>query len=563
MQLLHWPLRRVQRRLPIGATPVRARTSDARSAKVAGTVAAWGAIDPDSCVARAEEILVGRFSFLNQQEKLDSVDWARRHVSHLWSYNLQYFDYALDLAWAYRMNGDPRFARRFSEMATDWVQQTSSGQGDGWEPYALSIRAVNWMFALLLLGKAVDAEARELIASSIFRQLSVLEARQETHLLGNHYQKNLLALAVGGLFFNDARAEKWRKKFAATLWREFEVQFMEDGGHFERSPMYHAIALVDLLQIVHLYESAGERVPRSVVDRAVRAVRVYRLFSRPDGTLHLFNDSANGIAPPRPYILRLSGLVLGSVGTDPEGTVSLPDSGFAGYVNRSTGERFVWDCGDIGPSYQPAHAHAGLLGFELDLAGFPVVVDSGVHGYGGDPLREYVRSTRAHNTIMIGQREQSEMWGVHRVARRARMTRASATETPGAVAFEGAYSPYHDRTTVHLRQIVRRGVHEWAVNDSVEGGSDAPVVSFLHLHPSLDASLANGEITATTDDLRIVIEPFGVDAVSLTSGEREPAQGWYCPEFGLALAAPVVVMRLDDSRGKRFGYHIRRITPQS
>ena len=27
------------------------------------------------------------------------VDWTARHVSHLWSYNLHYFDYALDLAW--------------------------------------------------------------------------------------------------------------------------------------------------------------------------------------------------------------------------------------------------------------------------------------------------------------------------------------------------------------------------------------------------------------------------------------------------------------------------------
>jgi uncharacterized heparinase superfamily protein len=279
--------------------------------------------------------------------------------------------------------------------------------------------------------------------------------------------------------------------------------------------------------------------------------------------VHLFNDSANGIAPPRPYIIRLAEVVLGSGGAEPEGVVSLPESGFAGYLNQAGGERFIWDCGEIGPSYQPAHAHSGLLGFELDLAGYPLVVDSGVHGYGGNPLREYVRSTRAHNTIVIGEREQSEMWGVHRVARRAKVKNAATTNVPGTVTFEAAYSPYHSRSTVHRRQVIRRGDYEWTVNDSVEGSTDAPVESFLHLHPSFDASLSDGKVTARAGGLRVVIEPFGVDEVRLASGELEPAQGWYCPKFGRALAAPVIVMRVHRNRGTLFGYHIRRIAAGS
>jgi uncharacterized heparinase superfamily protein len=530
---------------------------------MAEAIAVWGAADAGSVTGRAAEVLAGRFSFLNHYEELISIDWTHRYVSHLWSYNLHYFDYALDLAWAYRMIGDPRFARGFSQLATDWIEQSSSGRGDGWEPYALSIRSVNWMFALLLLGDALDAEPREAIASSIFRQLSVLSKRLETHLLANHYQKNLQALAIGGLFFDCPRAEIWRRKSANALWREFEVQFKEDGCHFERSPMYHAIALVDLLQVIHLYQGVGERVPQSVIERAGMAARAYRFFSRPDGTLHLVNDSANGIAPPRPYINRLAEMVLGLGGADPEGVVSLPDAGFAGYVNRATGERFIWDCGEIGPSYQPAHAHSGLLGFELDLAGQPLVVDSGVHGYGGDPLREYVRSTRAHNTIMIGKREQSEMWGVHRVGRRARVKNTATADTVGIPVFEGAYSPYHSRSTIHRRQVIRRGDREWIVNDSVEGSRGASVESFLHLHPSLNASLADGKIAVITEGIRVVIEPFGVDAISVVSGELEPAQGWYCPEFGRAIAAPTVIMRVHRNRGTPFGYHIRRVAAGS
>ena len=37
------------------------------------------------------------------------------------------------------------------------------------------------------------------------------------------------------------------------------------------------------------------------------------------------------------------------------------------------------DAGDIGPDYQPGHAHGDMLSFELSLNGHRVIVDSGVH----------------------------------------------------------------------------------------------------------------------------------------------------------------------------------------
>jgi len=36
------------------------------------------------------------------------------------------------------------------------------------------------------------------------------------------------------------------------LARELREQILPDGGHFERSPMYHAILLKDVLDLLHL-----------------------------------------------------------------------------------------------------------------------------------------------------------------------------------------------------------------------------------------------------------------------------------------------------------------------
>lgn len=558
--MLYWPLRRVQQRKPARLPATTERMHAGRAARLTEVVASWRAPDSAACLQRSDGVLAGRFRFLNHEEVLRPGDWTRRRVSHLWSYNLHYFDYALDLAWAYRLTGKTRFADGFASLAIQWIEQMEAVGGDGWEPYVLSMRAVNWMSAVLLLEDALSSDARELIVASIFRQLAVLEARLEKHLLANHYQKNLHALAMGGLFFDGDCADRWRRRFGVALWQQAEEQLLDDGGHIERSPMYHAIALTDFLQAIALYRSVGEEIPPGALARVRKAVYAYGVLSRPHGSLHLFNDAAHGIAPSREYIARLSHAVLDAGVPAPGGLVVLPEMGFAGYVNEAEGERFMQDRGEPAPSYQPAHAHCGLLGFELDLMNRPVVVDAGVHGYDGDPLREYVRSTRAHNTVMIGGREQSEVWGTFRMAGRARVVFTDTERAESSLCFMGAYRPYHSRRTVHHREIVRRASEGWTISDRVEGSPGVLLESFLHLHPTFDTALDSGHIIARAGDLGIRIEPFGVDDVRIVSGVAGRAQGWYCPEFGCAIAAPAIIMRVEHNTGARFGYRITRLS---
>ncbi|HEX2190360.1 MAG TPA: alginate lyase family protein [Longimicrobiaceae bacterium] len=556
-QWAYRPLRRAQRLLPAPAAPPL-RVDEARAARMAGAVAAWGPGDAVARVRRAEEVCAGRFTFLGHTEALPSPDWRRRYVGHLWSYNLHYFDHALDLAWAFRLTGDARFARRFEELADGWIAATADGAGDGWEPYPLSLRAVNWTQALLLLGDAPRPAFRERLTGSLARHFATLERRLEWHILANHLQKNLCALAVGGLLFGGAAAERWRRLALRHLWREVEEQVLPDGGHFERSPMYHAIALGDLLELLLLLRACDEPAPAAAVERIGRMTEAFGRLSRPDGSLHLLNDSAGGIAPARSRLDALAREALGRGVRETDGVWELPQTGFLGYNGASAGERLIMDCGAPGPRYQPGHAHCGLLGFELDLAGRPVFVDSGVSGYDGDPFREYVRSTRAHNTVAVAGREQSEVWGTFRLARRAEVLFAGADAGEGGCRIRAAYRPYHDRRAVHHR-TVERGAGEWTVTDRVDGAAGAPLQSWLHLHPDGTVRVEDGGVTALLPGVEVRVEPFGVDRVEVVRGARGPVQGWHCPEFGCAVPAPAVEMRVERNDGASFGYRIRAI----
>ena len=550
-QWVYRPLRRLQRLLPDTRTYAAPPADEGRLRTIAECVERWGPGSIEVRLVRADEVLGGVFRFLGHAERLQPVDWTTRHVSHLWSYNLHYFDYALDLAWAWRATGRREYADRFRELAESWIAATSSRTGDGWEPYALSVRITNWVYAAALLGDALDAATRGSLWTSVARQTRALTRRLEFDVLGNHLQRNYQALLVGSAPFADAESESIRRAASRALWSEMRTQVLPDGVHFERSPLYHALALHDFLHAYALCGVLDDAPPADVAPRIRAMLDAFGILSRRDGALHLFNDSAHGVGPSRAEVDQLGRLVVGRGVPSPSGALSLPDAGYYGWDDEARGERLLIDCGEPGPGCQPGHAHCDLLSFELIARGRPVVVDAGVAGYAGDPFREYVRSTRAHNTASVGGREQSEVWGVFRMARRAEVVEATL-DTATGFRFSGAYRPYYDRGVTH-RRVVERQEGRWVVTDRVIGARGADLRSYLHLHPDFDVRVEDGAVVASAPDLHVRIEPFGADDVRVARGETTPMQGWHCPEFGRAVPAAVVELSVRANDERAFG----------
>jgi uncharacterized heparinase superfamily protein len=500
------------------------------------------------------------FRFLNTERRLTQIDWSTEYVCPLWTYHLCYFDFAVDLARAWRDRDERRFRERYGQLWTSWLDAAERGAAR-LEPYPTSVRCLNALRSLWLVHDRVPSAFSDRLLAAVHAQLEWLSANLERHLRANHLQKNLTALAWGSIAFDGPAAGRWRP-FLDELWKELREQVLPDGGHFERSPMYHAAALDDFLRTVALCEAAGVEIPVDVRPRLNAMTRSFQWLSRPDGMLHLFNDAANGERPGREDVLALAREVLGEAFVEPVGSFVLPDTGYYGIVDPAPGRRFVIDAGPPGPSYQPGHAHCDMLSFELDLGGRPVIVDSGVHGYDGDPYRTYVRSTRAHNTVSIDGRDQHEMWATFRVARRGAIVAATCREKSGQFEFEGACRHYHDRRAVHRRKIRLRD-HELTVTDTVEGAVGRPLTSRLHLHPEFRVEALGAGFLAQSEHaaavVRVRIEPFGASDVSVRRGERNPVQGWYCPEFGLALPAAAIEATVAANEGRPFGWRIRRV----
>lgn len=440
--------------------------------------------------ARRRVSLVGpeRFSFLNKTHDLSQCGWDDPAIEKLWRYNLHYFD---DL----NAQGAAEREKWHRVLLCRWVRENPPGRGTGWEPYPTSLRIVNWI-KWALGGNTLPSECVESLAV----QARWLSRHVEMHLLGNHLFANAKALIFAGEFFNGAEAETWIEKGLSILAHEVREQVLPDGGHFERSPMYHALVLEDLLDLINLATTSSETMNRhgreflASWSETVNRMRVWlAAMCHPDREISFFNDAAIGIAPSptelEAYALRLD---LPSLAAPGNGVTHFPDSG---YIRVQRGSMVaLLDVAPVGPDYLPGHAHADTLSFELSLFGRRVLVNSGTSCYDVGPERLRQRGTSAHNTVAVGGRDSSEVWDGFRVARRARPFGLSIEHDASGVRIRCAHNGYARlrRKQIHWREW-KLSDSELCVSDEIKGGFEE-AVSRLYFYPGLETALSNSNL---------------------------------------------------------------------
>ncbi|MFZ0255150.1 MAG: alginate lyase family protein [Gammaproteobacteria bacterium] len=459
------------------------------------------------------------FRFLDESHEVCAAgDWNHAQWNKLWLYNLHYFD---DL----NATGACQRVIWHRDLITWWMRENPPGFGNGWEPYPLSLRIVNWI-KWALRENLLESAA----VLSLAIQARYLSRRLERHLLGNHLFANAKALVFAGAFFSGKEADAWLRRGLRLLDKEIPEQILNDGGHFERSPMYHSIVSEDLLDLLNLAEAYPSTAPSEIAiwrEAAQRMRRWLAAMCHPDGEIALFNDAAVGVAcTPASldaYALRLG---LGESVAPEDGITHLAGSG---YVRLQMGPAVVLlDVGEIGPDYLPGHAHADTLSFELSLFGQRVLVNSGTSCYGRGSERLRQRGTAAHNTVIINGLDSSEVWGAFRVARRARPVGLSVEQRQEYLRVSCAHNGYRrlQGKPVHWREWVLRE-HTLTVRDRIKGRFEEAISRF-HFHPGL--------ILAPKADNQsgVVSLPAG-DALDwqVLTGKGEIGSATYHPRFGV------------------------------
>jgi len=498
-----------------------------------------------------------RFRFLNEEHEVRSgKDWNDSSRKLLWRYNLHYFE---DLC--------ARDADRRREWHRDliqrWIAENPPGKGPGWDPYPTSLRICNWI-KWALQGNELSPEALHSLAV----QTRYLCKHHDYFLLGNHLLVNAKALVFAGLFFDGPKAQKWYQKGLGILSRQIPEQILPDGGHFERSPMYHNLVTEDFLDLLNLMRAYGRESDFLWQDELTRMRRWAFAMCHPDGQMALFNDAAFGIAPTagelEEYALKL-GLPaaedqgearLAPTAHDQRAGVGLAPTRFleqSGYIRAVRGDAVLFaDVGPLGPDYLPGHGHADTLSFELSLRGRRVIVDSGTSIYEDCEERLRQRGTGAHNTLQVDGRDSSEIWASFRVARRARI---AGVKFAGPSAMEAAHDGYKRLPGCDLhRRTWRLTEGELAIEDEIEGDTMHDVQLALHFHPDFRSVKVENHLVKAGIEGDLPLN------VTLSMDNRLSfclLKSTYHPEFGLSLPNYKVI---GSCRGKLPLRFVTRLT---
>lgn len=380
----------------------------------------------------------GRFTLLNREIDfggLDKVEWRRElgeRNNRLWRMNLSYMGYLVPFV---ERHGAAALPVVRSLVASMTAQNPWSSPGvfrDVWHPYSVSHRVINLIACLAILardGVAVDAATRGEIEAEIRLGAAFILGNLERDLQYNHLFKNFVCLAIV------AAAEARRTGFAAKALTEvagsIAQQFLDDGGHAERAPMYHLLSIIDL-RILRDSGVLAERSARAVATTLAAAERAVNAVTHADGDVALFNDSWLREAPKAVEMT--------------DAAVARPaaflkvEHAAMGYARLAEGgDGVILDYGFCGPDANPGHAHADFLALELSVDGDRTLIDPGVPTYSEGEARNVSRSAASHNGPCLVGAEPIEFWSSFRVGRRGYAYRLALP-----AGFDTAVAGWHD-----------------------------------------------------------------------------------------------------------------------
>jgi hypothetical protein len=465
------------------------------------------------------------------------------------------------LARAYRATGRTDYAAAVVEQLESWLDQSPFGFGMNWRsPLELAIRAINWVWTLdLLTGSDVltPALAARLLHALRLHVWDIARKYSRGSSANNHVIGEAAGVFVATSYFHQLPdAAALRREAGAILAREIVAQTYPSGATREQAFGYHLFVLQFFVYAGFVARWSGFEFPdeywlrlASMIDFATAMCEAGPPPAFGDADDGYLLDLGNEVKDVR--AIAAAGEVLldrsaGDVGAIPRvetvewlrapvqgarAGVVPPPAARAPMISRAFADAghyllqwggaderdrvgVLFDCGELGYTAIAAHGHADALSFTLRAFGEEVFVDPGTFDYFTYPeWREYFRSTRAHNTVVVDGESQSVLLGSFLWGDRAaaRCTAWEPRADGGSVAGEhDGYRRLADPVVCRRRLTLSRAARSLVVDDWIAARAAHHVMVCFHL----------GEHCEARQDGQTVLIEFGAGRAVLRVDER-------------------------------------------
>lgn len=192
----------------------------------------------------------------------------------------------------------------FKNQVIDFCESNPIGYGVNWScTMEVAIRAVNLLVAYDIFVQIDNANIlnqsfRDYFSSKIMQHgkfiFKNLEINFITQKNGNHYLSNLCGLLFIGSYLKNNETKKWFDFSAKEFIKEFDNQFLNDGGNYECSTAYHRLSAEISAYCFALLIRNGISIDHRILEKINSVAEFATLIIRPDGKIIQIGDNDSG-----------------------------------------------------------------------------------------------------------------------------------------------------------------------------------------------------------------------------------------------------------------------------
>ena len=390
----------------------------------------------------------------------------KKNFNKLFTYNIHYLDFIFD-----HSKNDSK------KIIYSWIDENELSYKDiAWDPYPTSLRLINlikWSIKYNYLSKK--------LLETLIIHTNFIMMNMEYHLRGNHLFINYKALIFSFSLLENNFHKKIKEKIYLNFNNELENQILNDGGHFEQSPMYHNQFVYDLLDIIQLKCS---RLNREKLLVKIDKMLLWSSIMNHNDQVPFFNDSCINVQPSYSdlynYANKLN-LDLKYIKKKRRKLYFFKDSGYIVYINKKY--KVIFRSGGIASDYIPAHQHANITSLEISNKFNKIITNSGISTYENLEKRVIERGTMKQSTLSVNKTNMLDVWKSFRVGKRPKVNSLityNQDKTTQFISEHDGFSFDYFNNIIHKRKITCNENYI-EIEDLLEGSGIVKVYNNLFL----------------------------------------------------------------------------------
>jgi len=503
--------------------------------------------------------------------------------------------YLQDLAKAYLVTKNEKYAQEFVEQIEDWLKENPFMVGVNWiEGLIASHRAISWIIALSGFrgSKIISSSFLKKFKKSLYQHALFIEKTYEfCQRASNHLLGELCAQIILSVSFPDfAGSQKRLAEAIKYLIKELDLQVYADGVDYEQSLSYQRVILEFLYLPLILEKRKLVKLPRAIIKITEKMTEFMMHMTQPNGLLQPISDadgarvfvlgndindfrphlalaawlfdrpdfkyvSENKIEPVAWFLLPAEIEAFNQLESKPpqKTSIAFPQGGY--WISRQNWSRdaswLFFDCGYMGMGKWSqeipvgVHGHSDTLNFGLSLGTETFITDNGSYSYTTErPFHLYFRSSVAHNVAIVDGEDQNVIdkrpWLAYQHALPQNSSHIFTNEMDYFTGEHTGFLRLPSRV-LHKREIMHfKKKNLLILKDTFFGEGRHKITGVFHLMPNLKVKSDKAGFEIIGIEKHLNIQPLFEAHKTIVKGKSRPVEGWYSLTYGQKIAAPVL-----------------------